>query len=436
FTSISAYRRYETWSTWDEDASPFALNQLDNRLKNWQFTQEFRLNGAAGDVDYTLGAFYLDQKSTYRARVTLNYALIDFLHGPDPTPADTTALFAHAIWHLTDNLDLSGGVRYSDEFKGYTHFRHNPDGSDVGSFGPTFPGAPDLINIRLTGVNGLHAEFEDQRTDWRVALDYSLSDYSLVYGSASTGYKGGGVNPRPFFPEQLKTFESESLTSYELGFKSTLFDNSLRFNVAAFFTNYDDIQLVLKQCEVPAFLDPDGIGPPCLKPANVGNAEIKGVELEATWYPADAWLVDLMASTLDFEYTEVDPLAFSSAEKDPLDMITPYTPEDKWSLGVQYTFPESALGELMFRVDGSYISDVYADPDNREVNRLDGYTLVNALLRWDSPEDTWRMELQWLNLTDEVYYIDAYDVHDSQGTVLAQPGLPSTWNLSFQRNFD
>ena len=434
-TSITAYREYETWSTWDEDASPVAVNQLDNKLENWQFTQELRLSGALAAIDWTVGAFYLDQESTYEARVDLNYALIDFIHGPDPTPADTLAGFVHANWHITDNLNLIGGVRYSEEFKSYTHFRHNPDGSDVGSFGPTFPGAPDLINIRLTGVNGLYAEFEDDQTDWRVALDYSFTDDLMAYGSASTGYKGGGVNPRPFFPEQLQTFTSETLTSYELGMKSTLFDNSLRLNAAVFFTEYEDIQLILGQCEVPPFIDPDGIAAPCLKPANVGNADIQGFELEAQWYITDNLLVDASGSTLDFEYTDVDPLALQGSEIAPLDMITPYTPEDKWSLGVQYTFPTTSIGGFMLRLDGSYLSDVYADPTNREVNRLEGYTLMNAVARWESPEDEWRIELQWLNLTDEVYYIDAYDVSSSQGTVINQPGLPETLNLSIQRNF-
>jgi iron complex outermembrane receptor protein len=429
FASISSYREYDTRSTWDEDASPVALNQLDNRLDNWQFTQEFRLNGTAGPLDYTLGAFYLDQNSHYEARVTLNYALIDFIHGPDPTPADTKAGFAHVAWHLTDNLTVSGGVRYSQEYKGYTHHRHNPDGTDIIG-GP--PGSQ--FNWRLAGIEGLTAEFEDDRTDWRLAASFDLTDNSMVYGSASTGYKGGGVNPRPFFPQQLKTFDSEELTSYELGWKSDLFDNTLRLNVAGFFTEYDNIQLVLKQCENP-FVPVTGIGPPCLKPANVGDAEIKGVEVEATWYLTDDFLVDVSASTLDFEYVTVDPLAFSSIEIAPLDMITPYTPEDKWSLGAQYSFPETGLGNFLVRVDGSYMSDIYTDPANRSVNQIDGYTLVNAVLRWDAPDDAWRIEAQWLNLTDEVYYIDAYDVHDSQGTVLMQPGLPMTWNLSFQRNF-
>ncbi len=431
FDSISAFREYDSWFTWDEDGSPVAVNQLDNRLDNYQFTQEFRLNGALGDnLDYTVGAFYLKQNSHYEARVDLNYALLDFIHGPDPTPADTTAAFAHADWRLTDNFSVSAGLRYSEEFKSYTHHRHNPDGTNI-TGGP--PG--NQPNWRLAGIEGLTAEFEDKRTDWRLAASYNLTDDAMVYGSASTGYKGGGVNPRPFFADQLKTFESEELTSYELGFKSTLFDNTLRFNAAAFFTQYDNIQLILTQCEVPVFVDPDLIGPPCLKPANVGDAEIQGVEFEATWYPTDNFLVDASASFLDFEYTNVDPVALVGSTISPLDMITPYTPETKWALGLQYTFMEGRLGEFMVRVDASYLDDVYADPTNKPVNLLEAYTLTNAIARWTAPDDVWQIEFQWLNLTDEVYYIDAYDVSASQGTVLAQPGLPSTFNLSFQRNF-
>ncbi len=427
FDSISAYREYDSRFTWDEDASPIAVNLLDNRLDNWQFTQEFRLNGSFSNVDYTVGAYYLEQESHYEARVDLNFAMIDFIHGPDPTPADTKAVFAHANWRVTDNFALEAGLRYSEEFKGYTHFRHNADGTDIVP-SPPVPGLV-MTNWRLAGLNGLTAKFEDERTDWRLAASYGFSDDAMVYASASTGYKGGGVNPRPFFPEQLKTFDSEELTSYELGFKSTLLNNTLRINVAAFFTEYENIQLVLKACELPAFLG-GGPGPPCLKPANVGDAEITGFEVEGQWFMTENFLVDASASTLDFEYQNVDPITGVT-----LDMISPYTPETKWALGAQYTFPGSANGEFMLRVDANYMDEVFADPTNREVNRIDDYTLVNAIIRWSAPSEDWRIEAAWLNLTDEVYYIDAYDVHDSQGTVISQPGMPSTFSLSFQRNF-
>jgi iron complex outermembrane receptor protein len=437
-TSITAYREYDTWSTWDEDASPFAIVQLDNKLENWQLSQELRLNGSFGeDVDWTVGAYYLDQESTYLARVDLNYAQIDFIHGPDPTPADTLAFFGHGSWDLTEQLRLSGGIRYSDEYKGYTHVRHNPDGSDIGSKGPSFPGAPDLINIRLTGVNGLEADFEDSQTDWRVALDYLLNDQMMVYTSASTGYKSGGVNPRPFFPVQLSTFNPETLTAYELGFKSTLFD-SLRLNAAVFYNTFEDIQLTLTQCEVPTFVSASGFGPPCLKPANVGDADVKGLELEAHWYATENLLIDAMYSKLDFEYTYVDTFALQGSSIAPIDMITPYTPEDKWNIGAQYTFDFTEHGSLTARVDAFYQSETYADATNKPVNRIDDYTLMNAIVWWDSPEKDWRIDFTVQNLTDKVYFHDMYDLSGitSAGSVIAQPGLPRTYQLAFQKNFD
>jgi iron complex outermembrane receptor protein len=124
-------------------------------------------------------------------------------------------------------LNLSAGVRYSEDEKTYTHFRRNIDGTLPA--GPCV-GPPHNIanpsNCALVGLFNQGATFADERVDWRVALDYSFGDNTMAYIQAATGYKGGGVNPRPFFPDQLKTFGSEDLTSYELGYKSTLFDNS------------------------------------------------------------------------------------------------------------------------------------------------------------------------------------------------------------------
>jgi len=434
--SITAYREYDVWATWDSDLSPIQVTQLDNRLDNWQLTQELRLNGSADNVDWTVGTFYLKQNSHYEARVDLNYALIDFIHGPDPTPAETWAVFAHATWHISDKLDISTGIRYSDETKDYTHFRHNPDGSDIGSFGPTFPGAPDLINIRLSGMNGQVDHFEDTITDWRVAANYSLSDDVMLYASASTGYKSGGVNSRPFFPEQLDSFNPETVTTYEVGFKSTLLDNTLRLNAAAFFTDYEDVQLRLLQCEVPVFINPTGLGPPCLKPANVGNAEITGFEIEAEWYPTESVVVDFSASFLDFEYTDIfsdDVLTGSIIA--PIDMVTPYTPEEKWSLGLQYNFPSVSAGDFHFRVDANHQGDVYTVPTNDPLNQIDSYTIVNGRLWWEGPDGDWMVELVGRNLSDKVYYLTKWDEYRSVGQIMGQPGLPATWEVAFTKNF-
>ncbi|MES2624680.1 MAG: TonB-dependent receptor [Pseudomonadota bacterium] len=430
-TSISSYKEYDSWMTWDSDNSPIPVTMLDNRLDHWSLSQEFRLNGAISALDYTLGAFYFKQQNHYEARVTLPYASLDFVHGPDPTPSTTWALFANGTWNITDQLSLTGGVRYSDEYKSYTHFRHNPDGTDVAA--PGQPGFP--VNVRVLGVNGLTAVFQDERTDWRVAANYQIDDNLMVYTSAATGYKSGGVNPRPFFPQQLNVFEPETLLSYEVGFKSTLLDSSLRLNGAVFYTNYEDIQLTLNECEVPTFIDPDGISAPCAKPANVGNADIKGVELEVEYFFTEDLFVDAAISTLDFKYTEINPLALRGSTIRALDMITPYTPELKWNVGVQYSFPVTEHGRLKARVDANYQDEVYSEPTNNALNLIEDYTLYNARLWWTSPDEDWEIALEGQNLTDDVYFYTKFEQALSVGQVTATPGLPRTWRINARKSF-
>lgn len=432
--AISGYREYDKHWTVDSDYSPLALTMLDNNQDHWQFTQELRLNGSTDDLDWTVGGFYLDQSTSYEARITFPYALLDFHHGPDKVPADTLASFINGTWHLNDRLDLSAGLRYSEERKDYTHRRRNPDLSPIAAdvAGPTDPLFP--INIRVAGIDGLQATFKDHVTDWRVALDYQLNDSVMTYASASTGYKSGGINSRPFFPQQLQTFSPETLTAYELGVKSTLLDNTLRLNTAVFYNEYDDIQLLLNACEVPTFVNPTGFGAPCAKPANVGNGEIKGVEAEAEWYVGDGLLIDASVSTLDFDYTSVDPVALVGSTIAPLDMVTPYTPELAWSLGAQYGWT-NAMGDWHVRVDASYQDDVYADPTNGPTNRIDSYTLGNARLWWDSPDQTWEVALDVQNIGDKLYYLTKLDQSRSVGQVTGQPGMPRTWQVSARRQF-
>ena len=428
-TSITAYRHYNSEFNQDSDLSPIAVTLVGNRVWHSQWSEEIRLNGVVNDfLDWTVGGFYFDQKSFYEGRIDLNYADLDFIHGPDPTPATTWALFAHTVFHLTDRLNLSGGVRYSDEAKDYTHHRHNPDNTDIGTY-------PNGINVRVLGVNGLLARFRDTRFDWRVALDYHWTDGFMTYGQVSTGYKGGGVNPRPFFPQQLQTFNPETLTAYELGFKSTLLDNKMRLNGAIFYNDYKNIQLTLTSCERPSPPFPTPIGPPCAKPANVGSAHVKGGELEVEVYPVEGLSIDGSVSYIDFQYTFVDPAALTGSIIAPLDMVTPYTPKWKWSGGAQYTFPATSFGSFTARIDASYQSSIYASATNASTNYVDSYTLANIRLTWRSHDEDWQLAFEVTNLFDKYYFLNKFDQAGSVGQVTGQPGLPRQWAVTVKRNF-
>lgn len=428
--SITSVREYESDWAQDADASPINSQQLIQRLEHDQITQEFRLSGVAFDdkLEYTLGTFWFDQDGTLEANVNLAYAALNFVHGPDPTPAQAQAVFANGVWHLTDRLNASVGLRYSEDEKDYVFFRRNPDGTIpqpcTVAGPPASPGNPS--NCALNGLVNVGASFADEREDWRIALDYQFTDDIMAYAQVSTGYKAGGINPRPFFIVQIETVAPEEVEAYEVGFKSVLFDRRLRLNGAYFFNDYTNIQLQQTQCEVPF---PPFFGAPCLQPGNAGDAEVSGFELEAE-LDLDNWIIDAAISTLDFEYTRVDPNVAVT-----MDMTTPFTPELKYSLGAQYTWDMGNTGSLTGRLDLSYQDDVFANSTNNATNRIDSYSLLNGRLVWRNADQDWELALEGNNLTDEAYYLTIFDQYLSSGTVTGTIAKPRTFALTVKHNF-
>jgi iron complex outermembrane receptor protein len=171
---------------------------------------------------------------------------------------------------------------------------------------------------------------------------------------------------------------------------------------------------------------------PCASQNNVGDAEVWGVELEAQWYPTEALGIDASFSTLDFEYQSIVPGATSVT----LGMITPYTPEAKWSLGLQYAFTLGSGGTLTPRIDASFQDDVYANAVNAPTNFIEDYTLVNARVTWESVDGMWQLALEGTNLTDEYYYVTLFDLSsNAAGYIHGQPSRPREWAVTVKRSF-
>ncbi len=463
--SITSYR--DLWTDWayDVDGSPLTSNLLNQTQTNEQVSQELRLNGTAGMLDFTVGGFYFDTDGYYTARVDIPYGGLDFIHGPDPTPSRNEALFANGTLNISERLHLNAGIRESWDKKDYLYRRHNPDYSDVEGPCNFFLGAPtagpvdigNQPNCLLFGVNGTTDTFKNSQTDWRVALDYRFNPDFMAYGQVATGYRAGGFNARPYFPSQATAHVPETITSYELGFKSDLFGNRLRLNAAGFFFDYNDIVLLSTFCEDL----PDGEQTPCLRPSNVGSAEVRGAEFEAYFYPVRNLSIDASLSVLDFEYKEINENAGTGVS---LNDITPYTPKRKLSVGVQYDLNDVWGGRMSFRVDTAYQSQIFTEAgnvrqllvpnDNLPVdpfsqaggggpiqvlqadNRIGGYTLTNARVSWNSTGNGWGLALEVKNLFNK-YYLgtkvnDAYAV----GHVYGSPGKPRTWAVTVKRTFN
>jgi iron complex outermembrane receptor protein len=130
----------------------------------------------------------------------------------------------------------------------------------------------------LTGRTGLYS---GNRFDYRASIDYRFSPEILAYATVSTGFKGGGIAPRPFNAAQAVPFGPEKLTAYEIGVKTDLFDRKVRLNISAYLNKFSGAQLTLLSC--PQFGGPG----PCAVPQNAGNADVKGLEAELLVKPME-----------------------------------------------------------------------------------------------------------------------------------------------------
>ncbi len=403
----------------------------------------------------------MDQDGSYTARVDLNYAGIDFIHGPDTTPSTSKALFVNATLHPTDAWSISGGLRRSWDHKTYTYFRRNPDGTvpfQGPPFDPNYPGpaceffqgkptaGPTGIgnspNCLLAGIFDLDGEFKGKRWDWRLVTDYRFSDALMVYASVATGYKGGGINPRPFFgpsagecppfsfnPDgtaipappcnQIKPFNPETLTTYEVGFKSDFFDHRVRLNGAVFYNDYQDIIFSCPRVRRRR-----------IRPTNVGKAKVKGFELEATLFPVDGLTIDGSLSYINVKYNKASVAAAGLNGSETF----PYTPDWTCSFGVQYD-ADVGPGTVGFRIDGSYRSEIFTDTTNSSWSKLDGRFIANGKIQYTTADEDWRVSLEVQNIFDKYYFLSVSDITRSLGAVTAVPALPRTFAVSVKRNF-
>jgi iron complex outermembrane receptor protein len=418
--NIAAFRGYEATWVHDNSVSIWPLDLGAEGMGHHQFSEELRFNGKYNDlVDYTAGLYYFRELSVYFGHEDLSYAvgaqgLFNFYQN-DPVLAHDKAAFLHTTFHITPKFDAIIGTRYTDQDKTYHYVRLDPDGTtNLESAGLVLP------------LNGGSAQYKGHRWDWRANLSYHLTDDTLTYVQYSTGFKGGGVDPRPFYPAQSIEFQPETLTTYEVGVKNSWFDNHLHANLDAYFSQYRDIQLTLANCsgvpEIEAASAAAGFnfGSPCALPYNAGSGTQKGVEFE-TEARFGGLQVDANLSWLKFEYTSIDPTTTGINANE----VLPYMPSWTGAAGVQYTVMFAAKGSLTGRIDGSTRSTIYTNAQNSPYNRTPGYTLYNAHLTWEAPKANWQISLEGKNLSGKRYYFGQFDlVGAGQGTQVDNPGPP------------
>ncbi len=422
-TSITAYRQFDgIYGT--GDGSPFNPSLQSNQVFNRQFSQEVRLSAAFGEMaNLTVGAFYFNKKSRYEARITLT--TLAFLE-EDLIPATNKAAFANLEVYPVENLTVLAGIRYSEQKKTFEYGRFGVPGSSTGG----------AVPASLASLNGLVGTFQGNHTDYRLGAQYRFADELMVYGQWSTGFRGGGINPRPFFPQQALPHSPETLNAYEIGFKTDLFDRTLRFNNSAFINKYQDILVSVSSCPLTG-----APAAPCALPLNAGNATIKGFESELSWTPIDGLQFDASLAYLTFKYTSISAAAANSGIglEDEGQYISPW----QWSVSASYEADLGDSGTITPRVDINRITSFNRNSNNVDAatlgedifGQVPGYTLVNTRVTYATEDRDWELALEVRNLTDKLYWADFFDNRGSTNSVQATPAEPRTWAVTVKRRF-
>ncbi|WP_321389809.1 TonB-dependent receptor [Emcibacter sp.] len=418
--STTAYRETSGYFNRDADNSPLVVTETNNYdYGHEQFSQEFQLVGTLldGNLKYASGVYYFSESGhdLLTVRFPATFGTLD-----NRTYVDNESLgvYAQATYIINDRLSATAGLRYSRDEKSYDPFQILTVGPvGAGAFGVA-PG--DGVALVPPGQDSLTF------TDWspRFSLDYQLTEDALVYASYTQGYKSGGFNIRYLLPvPEAVQFEPETVENYEIGLKLDLFDNRVRLNTAAFWANYNQIQVITYVSGAP--LNTNG-----------GEAEIKGIEAEIT-----ALITDRLQLSGGLGYTDAHYTAVPAFNTD-LPAVIQITGDKKlanlpeWSLNAsaEYSLPLPNDGELALRGDWSYKSTIWNDAQNSPYLKQEGYHLVNASLTYSHPGEVWNVRLYVDNLTDKRVIVSG-DSNFALGFHEANYNRPREWGASLRVNF-
>lgn len=431
-TSVSAYDEVDRVLPEETDASPLDLIFINYDVESEMISQEFRAAGGNDSNTWLLGAFFLTEDLTQNQTIDLFRTLRAFTGGlADPAgtvtgapilfarslndqETETFAIFGQMDFDLSDQITLTVGARYTDEKK---TFSATGQLEDEDTFGP----APIVL------YQGSNLEAKSDEISWRLGLDYSPNDDTLIYGSVARGFKSGGfnggfLNLDPVeATRQLVPYEPEFLTAYELGIKSEFMDSRLVVNGSIFFNDFEDIQ-VFTQVNTGAL--------PILVLENASAAEVVGLELDVTYYPVDGLTLNLSTSFLDGELKN-----FVSGSGDNFSgNKIPNTPDTSVSGLARYDFDVGTSGSMYVQGSFAYRDDIFFSNENLASVGQEGYTLTNARVGYLSENGVWGLAVYGNNLSDEAYLTNVSDLRDF-GFFSRTFATPRTYGIEFTVDF-
>lgn len=458
--SITAYRRTNWTAGSDLDGSPLSILELTFSQNQEQISQELQLLGTDlfdGKLNFVLGAFYFNEKGNLRDHVVFNEGLLQ-VDGPNDFDTSNFAFFGQFDLRVNDWLAFTVGGRYTNETKRFEGGQQDLNGGNYKLFGCSdgngtiapfgnFPLAPPVaaggppcfaalsfpdptnpVRVFVPGVN--RQKFDNFAP--KLGVQLFPADDIMVYGSYSEGYKTGGWTTRLTNPQGnvAPSFDEEIAKTFEVGIKSTLWDRKLQLNIAAFTTNYGNVQLN-QQVGTSPTID------------NAGTARINGIEIEAVLAPADGLTINAAVGYLDASFTELSASVRAPGVAGAIPgvrlgaVVGGQLPKTAtWSVNISPRY-EAKLGNggaLVFMADWSYRSEVFNDLARYIQLRRPPVNMVNANITYREPDERWYLSAGATNILDQRFLVSA-GPNEAAGVLFGSFNRPREWFARIGFNF-
>lgn len=364
-----------------------------------------------GRFGLLLGAYYKDseQLADLQIRVDVPGLSGTVLDEDESYDGKQFSLFGELSYQLSERLDVTAGLRYFKEDVDSDQLWRQPD--VILNFIPT-----DQFDTTIS-IEELLPKF---------LLEFKATDDSLLYLGATQGARNGalnvtstiqfiaftGVDNTPF-----RTYRPDSAWSYEAGAKTSWLDGTLRANMAAYLSEWEDLQLLVTTPPLPPFFV-NGLG----FISNAGTARSIGAELELDYRPSENLRFFLSGTVADAELTEEvlfnQSLGITIPKGSPIPGVSDWT----YNVGTELSRPLGATGmTLVGRVNyqrrAASSNVVTTDPPPAVVNHAPEFGLLNAGLGLQG--ESWRVDIFANNITNEI--VPLYEAFDNIGFYINQP---------------
>jgi iron complex outermembrane receptor protein len=339
-----------------------------------RFSQELRFNAdkvANGLLDLQLGLYYTHENDSNRIPSFDPFSPVTGAPLPLPSLAVASILskyteysvFANATVHFSDQFDILVGGRFAHDDQAYAQ-----------DYRGLIVGATPLIYASTEKANIF---------TYLITPRFKVSENLMAYGRVSSGYRPGGPNaipPPALFPGIPTTFAPDKLTSYELGFKASLFDRMVTIDAASFLTNWNDIQIQTSAGGFNFFV-------------NGGKARSRGFELTTRVMPVRGLTFGLNTAYTNARLTSAAPAA-GGLDGDRL----PFVPRWSHSLSAQYDWTIAEGWDAQLGSTLNYVGERISNYTGRAAKALPDYTTIN--LNAGIEHAGWGLSVFAKNLTD------------------------------------